>query len=93
MTGTGISPLRRRMSEDMNICGFAAKTQTSYLRVVRDFTAFIGRSPDQADAEDLRRHQLHVRSSAMSATSINAAVSALRFFFKVTLSRGDGDVG
>jgi site-specific recombinase XerD len=93
MTDTAISPLRQRMIEDMNIRGFVAKTQTGYLRVVRDFAAFLGRSPDGADAEDLRRYQLHMRSIGASAKSMNAAVSALRFFFTVTLGRDDANGG
>ena len=92
MTDTSISPLRRRMTEDMTVRGFAIKTQTGYLRTVRDFAAFLGRSPDQADGEELRRYQLHMRSNGASATSMNAAVSALRFFFGVTLGRGDAQV-
>jgi integrase/recombinase XerD len=87
MTDTIMSPLRRRMVEDMTIRGFAPKTQAAYLRNVRDFTAFLGRAPDRADGEDLRRYQLHMRSNGASATRINAAVSALRFFFTVTLER------
>ena len=93
MTDTSISPLRRRMTEDMTIRGFAPKTQTGYLRSVRDFTAFLGRTPDRASADDLRRYQLHMRSRGASATSINTAVSALRFFFGVTLGRDDAEVG
>ncbi len=80
MTDRSISPLRRRMTEDMTIRGFASKTQTGYLRAVRDFTvffaAFPGRSPDQASAEDLRRYQLHMRSAGASAASMNTAVRA-----------------
>ena len=93
MIKQAISPLRRRMIEDMEIRGFAAKTQRGYIRAVRDFTAFLDRSPDQATAEDLRRHQLEMRSKGASATSINAAVSALRFFFSVTLGRDDARTG
>ena len=87
------SPLRRRMIEDMTVRGFTASTQQGYVRTVKDFTAFLGRSPDQADAEDLRHYQLHMRSIGASATSMNAAVSALRFFFGVTLGRDDAVVG
>ena len=81
------SPLRRRMIEDMTVRGFTPGTQRGYIRSVRDFTIFLGRSPGGAGAEDLRRYQLHMRSSGASATSMNAAVSALRFFFTVTLGR------
>jgi len=93
MTKQAISPLRRRMIEDMEIRGFSPQTQGSYLRVVRDFAVFVGGSPDKTGAEELRLYQHHLRSSGMSATSINAAVSALRFFFAVTLGRGDASVG
>ncbi len=93
MTDKTISPLRRRMIEDMTVRGFTPTTQRGYITAVRDFTAFFGRSPDQARAEDLRRYQLHMRSIGASATSMNAAVSALRFFFGVTLGRGDAEIG
>jgi site-specific recombinase XerD len=93
MTDKRISPLRRRMTEDMTVRGFTAGTQGGYLAAVENFTAFLGRSPDRSDAEDLRRYQLHMRSNGASATSMNAAVSALRFFFGVTLGRGDAQAG
>ena len=93
MTNGNISPLRRRMTEDMTVRGFTASTQRGYLAAVENFTAFLGRSPDSSDAEDLRRYQLHMRSNGASATSMNAAVSALRFFFGVTLGRGDAQAG
>ena len=93
MTNGNISPLRRRMTEDMTVRGFTPCTQRGYLAAVENFTAFLGRSPDRSDAEDLRRYQLHMRSIGASATSMNAAVSALRFFFTVTLGRGDAQAG
>ncbi len=93
MTNGNISPLRRRMAGDMTIRGFTPSTQRGYLAAVENFTAFLGRSPDGATAEDLRRYQLHMRSSGASATTMNAAVSALRFFFTVTLGRDDARVG
>ena len=93
MTDKAISPLRRRMIEDMTIRGFTACTQRGYIAAVKNFTIFFGRSPEQASAEDLRRYQHHMRTSGASATTMNAAVSALRFFFGVTLGRGDAQVG
>src|SRR5688500_15153517 len=89
MTEQALSPLRRRMIEDMTIRKFAPKTQSSYIRAVKNFTVFLGRSPDQANAEDLRRYQLHLASSGVAAPSLNATVTALRFFFAVTLGRSD----
>src|SRR6266404_4660782 len=87
MTDKAISPLRRRMIEDMTIRKLAPKTQASYIRAVRTFAAFLGRTPDQASAEDLRRYHLHLASSGVSVPSQNATVTALRFFFAVTLRR------
>ena len=83
------SALRVRMIEDMSVRGFSEKTRNDYIRNVRAFAAFIGRSPDTATAEDLRRFQLHQTQSGMQPPSINSAVSALRFFFTVTLERPD----
>ena len=93
MTNTAISPLRQRMIDDMTVRGFTPSTQRGYLVAVTNFAAFFGRPPDQADAEGLRRYQRHMRTGMASATSMNAAVSALRFFFGVTLGRGDANVG
>ncbi len=63
------------------------------MAALKRFTAFLGRPPDQATAEDLRRFQLQMRLDGASPTTMNAAVSALRFFFGVTLGRGDAQVG
>ena len=87
MTPVRVSPLRRRMIEDMSIRQFGPKTQQDYVRVVADFARLLGRSPDQAEPEDLRRYQLHLAAEGASPAKMNAAVSALRFFFKVTLGR------
>jgi integrase/recombinase XerD len=84
-----INPLRTRMIEDMSVRGFTEKTRNDYVRNVRAFAAFIGRSPDTATAEDLRRFELHQTQSGMQPPSVNSAVSALRFFFTVTLDRPD----
>jgi hypothetical protein len=50
-----ISPLRTRMTEDMTMRGFGAKTQSDYIRNVKKLAAFLGRSPDTATSEDIRR--------------------------------------
>ena len=84
-----ISPLRQRMIDDMTARRFKEKVQKDYVRHVRTFAAFLGRSPDTATSEDLRRYQLHMAQQQISAGSINAAIAALRFFFNVTLERPD----
>src|SRR5271165_5916310 len=87
MTDEAVSPLRRRMIEDMTIGKFAPKTQHDYVQRVKNFAAFLGRSPDTASFEDVRRYQLHLAASGIGVPTINQTVSTLRFFFKVTLKR------
>jgi site-specific recombinase XerD len=88
-TGAPISPLRQRMQHDMMMRGLGAHTQNDYVRHVRRFAVFLGRPPDAATAEDLRRFQLHQHQRGASAATINGAVSALRFLYTVTLRRRD----
>jgi integrase/recombinase XerD len=87
MSKKPISPLRQRMIEDMMVRNFVEKTRNDYIRQVKTFTAFLGRSPDQAIPEDLRRFQLHQTRAGVRPPSINGSVAALRFFFTVTLDR------
>ena len=85
----GITPLRQRMIDDMRMRKLADKTQSGYIRVVRQFTGFLGRSPDTATVEDLRRYQLHLVDHGTSPVSLNAAITGLKFFFEVTLDQGE----
>ena len=87
MTDEAMSPLRRRMIEDMTIRKFAPKTQHDYVQGIKNFAVFLGRSPDTASFEEVRRYQLHLVASGVGVPTINQTVSTLRFFFKVTLGR------
>ena len=92
MSTEAVSPLLRRMIEDMTIRQFGEHTKRDYVRQVREFTAFLGFAPDRAEPEDLRRYELHLASLGASYSRMNQASTALRFFFHVTLSRpGFGD--
>jgi len=84
-----ISPLHQRMIDDMTARRFSEATRRDYARHVRNFETFLGRSPDTASCEDLRDYQLHVAEQKIGAATVNSAVSALRFFFNVTLERPD----
>jgi integrase/recombinase XerD len=88
-TPNPISPLRQRMIEDMALRKLAPKTQSNYLRAVINFTCFLGRSPDTASPEDLRRYQLHLVETGTSRRMLNTTITALRFFFGVTLECPD----
>jgi integrase/recombinase XerD len=84
-----ISPLRQRMIEDMALRKLSPKTQSNYVRAVINLTRFLGRSPDTATPEELRRYQLHLVDTGTSAVMLNRAITALRFFFGVPLERPD----
>ena len=83
----GITPLRQRMLDDMRMRKLAEKTQHQYIRAVRQFAGYLGRSPDTATAEDLRRYQLHLVDAGVSPVSLNATITGLKFFFGVTCDR------
>ena len=74
-----VSPLRRRMLEDMAMRGLREDTQRDYIRFVLSFAAFLGRSPDTAAAEaahyDTRRGQGHCATAAGGNTSAVAIAS------------------
>ena len=89
MTEKAISPLRQRMVDDMSIRKLSPKTQAGYIRAVKGFSAFLGHSPARATADDIRRYQLSLASSGLGAPSVNATLTALRFFFQVTLRRSE----
>ena len=89
MTDKAISPLRRRLIEDMTIRRLGPGTQHQYIRHVKSFADFVGRSADKATPEDVRRYQLRLASIGTTVPTLNAGASALRFFFRVTLKRRD----
>jgi len=89
MSDKPISPLHQPMIDDMTARRFTEDTQRDYVRAVRNFTAFLGRSPDTASAEDVPRYQLHLAKQHIGPATINLACTALRFFFKITLEKPD----
>ena len=89
MTEKAISPLRRRLVEDMTIRRLGPKTQHDYIRHVKSFADFLGRSPDKATAEDVHRYRLRLASIGATVLTVNVSATALRFFFRVTLKRSD----
>jgi len=79
------SVLRQRMIEDMRMRKLSEKTQSHYIRAVRQLAKFLGRTPDTATVEDLRNYQLHLVDRGISPISLNAAITGLKFFFEVTV--------
>ena len=84
-----ISPLRRRMIEDMTVRNLAPTTQRSYLYAVAKFSRHFSRSPDRLGVEEVRAFQMHLVSSGISWPALNQTVCALRFFYGVTLGQAE----
>ena len=82
-----ISPLRARMTEDMTVRNLVPATQREYIRAVKKLAAFLQRSPDTATADDLRNFQVHLSATGAKPGVINATVTALRFFFTITVGK------
>ena len=87
MSEKPISDLRRRMLEDMAVRKFGEKTRHDYIRHVEAFAKFLGRSPDTATADDVRRFQVHLTERGVQPPTLNSSASALRFLFGITLDR------
>src|ERR1700681_4033398 len=80
-----ISPLRRRMIEDMTVRNLSPAPQRSYLAAVSKLSRYFGRSPDCLELEDIRAFQVHLVAIGISWPALNQIVCALRFFYGVTL--------
>ena len=82
-----ISPLRQRFIDDMALRKLAPNTQSGYIRAVKKLALFLGRSPHTATPEDLRRFQLQMVNDGVAAGNLNGTITALSFFFNITLDR------
>ena len=84
-----VSPLRQRLIDDMTMRHFSRDTQRNYIRDVGRFATFLGRPPDTATSDDLRRFQIEQRENGVAVPTMNSIVAALRFFFNHTIDRPD----
>ena len=83
-----MTPLRRRMIEDMQVRNLALSTQRAYVEQISRFARHFGRSPELLGPADIRAYQLHlVQERQLAASSVTVAVAAIRFLYKVTLKR------
>lgn len=80
------SELRRRMIQDMRIRNLSPKTQEEYIRWVRKFAEFWGRSPAKLGAEEIRTWLVHlVENEKKSTSTYKVAAASLRFVYVQTL--------
>jgi integrase/recombinase XerD len=82
-----MSPLRRRMIEDMTLRNLSRQTQQSYIYAVAKFSRHFNRPPDRLGMEDVRAYQLHLVGQKYSWSHINQVACALRFFYGITLGQ------
>ena len=88
-TKSRMSPLRRRMIEDMTVRNLSPATQRSYIHAVKKFSRYFNRSPNRLTVEDARTFQVHLVSKGISWPALNQTVCALRFFYGVTLGSAE----
>lgn len=88
-TTAAVSPLRRRMIDDMSLRNLSPATQRSYLHAVTKFSRYFGQPPDRLGLEDVRAFQVHLVSQGISWPALNQTVCALRFFYGITLDRAE----
>jgi len=83
-----MTPLRQRMTEDMQVRNFSPHTQATYLHQVAQFAGYFRRSPDTLGPEEIRAYQVYLTTEKrLAPNSILTAVAALRFLYRVTLKR------
>ena len=83
-----VSSLRQRMSDDLEMRGFAAKTRASYLRSVSRLAKYFGRSPETLSDEEIRRYFVHLACERkLSRSTVKIALSGIKFLFVTTLRR------
>ena len=83
-----MTPVRQRMTEDVQVRNLSPHTQASYVQQVSLFARYFGKSPEVLGTEQIRAYQVYLTNEKKLATSsILIAVSALRFLYKVTLHK------
>jgi integrase/recombinase XerD len=83
-----MTPLRQRMIEDMQVRNLSPGTIEVYIAPVAAFAAHFGKSPELLGPDDIRAYQLHlINERQLSSSTLNTAVAALRFLYRVTLGK------
>ncbi len=83
-----MTELRRRMIQDLQLHGYAERTQQSYVAAVGLLATFFNRSPDRLDDEDLRHYFLHlINVKQASRSTVRQYLCGIKFFYETTLGR------
>src|SRR5258705_1512145 len=83
-----MTPLRRRMTEDMQVRNLSSHTQATYVQQVLLFARHFNKSPEILGLEEIRSYQIYLTNERkLAPSSIIIAVAALRFLYKITLHK------
>ncbi len=83
-----MTTLRQKMIEDMQLHGFAERTQKSYMQAVRQLAEYYNKPPDQISEEDLRQYFLYLKNvKKVSRSTMTLALCGIKFFYERTLQR------
>ena len=83
-----MTPLRQRMREDMQLRGFAPRTQAVYIHAVAQFARYYNKSPEQISEEEVRGYFVYlINEKRVSASAVSVAMCAIKFLYECTLQR------
>jgi site-specific recombinase XerD len=86
--GIEMTALRQKMIEDMQLRGLSARTQESYIRVVRQLAEYYHQPPDQLSEAQLRQYFLYLKNEKRAArNTCTQVLCALKFLYRHTLQR------
>ncbi len=86
---TPMTPLRARMIADVSARNLGPASQVGHLRACKRFAAWLGRSPETAEPDDVRDFQQHLIETGASVCTRNRTMTGVKFLFRVTLRRHD----
>jgi integrase/recombinase XerD len=83
-----MTPLRKRMIDDMTLRGLKPNTIKAYVQCVARFAQHFGKSPDLLGTAEIRSYLLHLHNDRnLAASTYNQALCALKFLHRITLRK------